>query len=250
MELEHLKPLVKKLEGELELHKMLRQQDLDRHSAEAHRALQEAKRQEGLLRAEKEKRCAEAGQVQDSLFSGMTQDEALQKANTDALKAAERRKNGWLAVGLFSLLGVLVGAAMFVLWQMGIVHRVFWCALGILPMLWGIWLGSRNRREEELLLGGMAQPSRGISWPGRPPTGCHAGGGGCGAPGGGSPGHRRHPPGGGAALLDALVQSGGRPDAKPELLAAPIHTRGGDEARLEEDSGGICPPGRATWLWP
>lgn len=235
LELLQLKPLIRKLEEEREIHKMLRQQELDRRCADARRALQEAKRQEDALRAEKEMRCAEAGEVQDSLFAGMTQDEALQKANTDALKAAERRKNGWLAVGLFSLLGVLVGAAMFVLWQIGVVHRVFWCAVGILPMLYGVWLGFRNRREEELLLEryGAGEPGDILARAAAYRASCQRAGEAArrAEEALGSAVIRRE---GAQRLVDALVQSGARPDAKPELLAAPVHTAAETEARLEE----------------
>jgi uncharacterized protein YhaN len=165
----------------------------------------------------------------------MTQAEALQTANTAALKAAERRKNGWLAVGLFSLLGVLIGAAMFVLWQTGFVHQVYWCLAGILPMLYGVWLSFRNRREEEFLLKqyGAAEPGDILAKAAAYRASCERAG---------QAAHRAEEALGSAVvrregaqrLVDALVQSGGRPDAKTELLAAPLHTAAETEARLEE----------------
>lgn len=149
--MERLQPELKRLEAESELHRRIAQQELDRQYAEAQKVLRAAREREEALLKQAEERKREEG-VSDPQFPGMTAEEAWSRANLDALAVTGYRKSGFLALSLWTLLGIAVSAVLFFLWRRGVVGQALLCALGLLPMAAGVWLAAGyNRSARDIL---------------------------------------------------------------------------------------------------
>lgn len=143
--MEQLQPELKRLETELELHKRVARQELDRRYADAQNVLREAGDREEKLR-EQVKKLRIQQESPSPQFPGLTAEEAWSQANHDALSVTGHRQSGFLAFSLLTLLGIAVSVALFYLWRRGTVEQVWFCALGLLPMAAGAWLAASQNR--------------------------------------------------------------------------------------------------------
>lgn len=152
VETERLEAQRQALETEQALHRRLARHELDKRCRDAFQALEDAKRQERARRTQAEALRAEAEQIADPRFPGMTPDEALQRANADARTAAEHRRAAGRTAALPGLAGLLLAAFLLILWRGGVLAHGWLALLGAVPLGIGLWLGKLRRQVADALL--------------------------------------------------------------------------------------------------
>ncbi len=141
------------LKAEQERHKKVAQYEIDRQYTQALCELEQAKKQEDERAEALDALLSQKAKESNPRFSGMTGEQAWQKASADAARVTRLRAAAGRGLFALILLGALFGGALFWLLRSGYIHTPALCAAALLPTAAGVLLFFRRRRQADELLG-------------------------------------------------------------------------------------------------